>query len=1398
MTNITPTVVKVDNNILKHERLLLSVASPLPYLESNAEMVRFAWISTNGRYESWYNQRQPQILYLQGNRSDTQAASEYIYHDLDKSRVQSDGHVNLYFSFNRHDVRRDSIQDMLATFLAQTLGHLTTIADSFQDQFEQHRDERSWNFRDLLNWLQVYKDFGEVDSFSCVLNNFDECEPTSRKAFLDDFSHISDTQERAWRVVVTTSEPDSLVEELSRWPTLDVGETSPDTTLDEVTNSQHTNLLKKRPEIRLFKEQLDEDVKVISALEPEIQELLLSHISSNKQWPSRRRIGDMLGPVEELSLQACVEKILGSVPDQEFVFRTLAWVLYAVRPPTLWELAVAVTWTPEQPVSNDPILITSIVDEVVGKLRQWLAGIVSIHHTEIVVSSSRVREALTSPNKEPEISSMAWRLRETANITILKTCFAYLAATESKERLSSLYDDSFYEDNRLALVCDRTSLADYAAQFLVHHLSQAAKSTSYTEQDMSNDLESFVESGAVADWSKAHWLLANPFTRSQAPFESLYPALASVGLAKEAERWRDGDQDLSAGLVEACLNGSRETARQLFSRTQHSVETLKDALTSAGAYGDEAAWIDLITGIQETYPDFPWKTQISLVARAGWLRLTKVLAKLLQAGCPVDEVISSRKALMTPIRIIVSRSNNIEGAKLLLDHGVDMKQVNEYGSTLVNAAASYGFPDMVRLLASHGADINALKDNYTSAIYAACLWGEWTAVKALVELGADMNRRAAENQDEPAWSPLLCAVSENHIECTHALLEGNADVNTVGPDGTPIRYAVAQGLLEICKSLLNKGADLSHESITPPILVQSTSTSVKKNRMEIVRLLVENGAHINATDEKGNTPLAWACVTGDPDRASMVEYLLEHGADVNCRNKDGDRPIHLAVWFDMPDVLEVLLKQEKIDLEPLSPYNMTPLNMAVREGFPDLAETLLERGANPDSKPEGETTALFSAVRENSSEMVRLLVQHKAQIDTPEAARSSDTWESMEYAVFHGHSDIIRILGDAGADVHRRFARGRTLVHVGIQEPGMGALLEFRPALDIKCDKGNTPLHEVTKMTPLENIRLLVRAGSDINITNESGKSPLIIALENGNQDVARFYVSRDANVHICSLYQGSALHAACLRGYIDLAKEFIAAGVDVNVSSALRGTPLTATLCGDPEAIDEMIDILVKAGADLNASAGLRFGTVGVAAAWGGETRHIQSLVAQGASFVIGDSMGRVPLHIATLRGKLESMSDMLEAGANVDDKDNCGRNMVSWAAQSPDVATLRKVVDLVGKDAINEPDLSGWTPLCWAARGQGSNLNNIVNDDTQQEMIEELIRLGADRRAKSHIEGKEYTAAGIAMYHGCSKEVIELLTPQSHGENTSNQDHGMPQMPKNARLEKNFALCDYCLFVS
>lgn len=239
--------------------------------------------------------------------------------------------------------------------------------------------------------------------------------------------------------------------------------------------------------------------------------------------------------------------------------------------------------------------------------------------------------------------------------------------------------------------------------------------------------------------------------------------------------------------------------------------------------------------------------------------------------------------------------------------------------------------------------------------------------------------------------------------------------------------------------------------------------------------LVEKGARIDETDSSGMTPLGIAVKR---QNLEMAKLLIDRGADVRAGSGDYGTPLHLAVMGRGPEeeanveIAELLIARGA-DLEALGPIpRWTPLHQAAAWGRVEMAELLIKRGANVNSRPRdpGGQTPLHTAVMvKRSLPMASLLVDHGADL----RARDHIGCTPLDLALLNPRPslDVVKLFLDHGADVNSRTQGG---------------------AFD--WEAGATPLHRAVFHREIGIVELLLSRGADINARNRMGMTPLALA----------------------------------------------------------------------------------------------------------------------------------------------------------------------------------------------------------------------------------------------------------------------------------------------------------------
>lgn len=145
------------------------------------------------------------------------------------------------------------------------------------------------------------------------------------------------------------------------------------------------------------------------------------------------------------------------------------------------------------------------------------------------------------------------------------------------------------------------------------------------------------------------------------------------------------------------------------------------------------------------------------------------------------------------------------------------------------------------------------------------------------------------------------------------------------------------------------------------------------------------------------------------DDAATVKMLLDRGFDPNTVNPSGEHGLIVAVREPSLKVISVLLGSSKVNVEPRTEQDESPLMLAALKGLTDLCRQLIALGADVN-KP-GWTPLHYAATNGHLATMELLLDEH-AYID----AASPNGTTPLMMAAHYGTAEAVKSLLGAGAD----------------------------------------------------------------------------------------------------------------------------------------------------------------------------------------------------------------------------------------------------------------------------------------------------------------------------------------------------------------------------------------------
>ena len=277
---------------------------------------------------------------------------------------------------------------------------------------------------------------------------------------------------------------------------------------------------------------------------------------------------------------------------------------------------------------------------------------------------------------------------------------------------------------------------------------------------------------------------------------------------------------------------------------------------------------------------------------------------------------------------------------------------------------------------------------------------------------------------------------------------------------------------------LLRGVDVNLRSLEyqTPLCLAARGDSVTS-----AKVLLRAGADIDAKGWSENTALSWgidvecytSCTSSGPFEVASV--LLEAGANPNL-TYGAETPLYRACGMPLVDDVFVL----------------------------GVVALLLKHGATKyiDGHPR-ESPPLGLAAALGASQLVRLLLQHGANVDG--GLLGDDFQRSQRYPLLLAcvgkrvNLEVVQILLEAGANVKSAAFGGRTALHLSTRRTIQltELLLRYGADVNVTAADGSLALHDAVHEGNVSAIRTLIEHGSSLDLEDETGRTPLVIAVEN-------------------------------------------------------------------------------------------------------------------------------------------------------------------------------------------------------------------------------------------------------------------------------------------------------------
>ncbi|KAK3576031.1 hypothetical protein CHS0354_005184 [Potamilus streckersoni] len=297
-----------------------------------------------------------------------------------------------------------------------------------------------------------------------------------------------------------------------------------------------------------------------------------------------------------------------------------------------------------------------------------------------------------------------------------------------------------------------------------------------------------------------------------------------------------------------------------------------------------------------------------------------------------------------------------------------------------------------------------------------------------------------------------------------------------------------------------------------------------------------------------------------------ISIILRHGVEINQKLDKGLRPIHYAAYYNYTECIDFLLERGA-DVNACDDVGYTPIHLCARRGNHIAMEKLIQHRAIINFCEGG------SDITENARALGYL------------------TMEPLNIAIENNHKECVKMLLENGACTNNKYFMGYEINLVALDNLDcLELLLQHGADPKLFSRVGLTPLMKACREHQIDAVRMLIRYGADINAQcppRFEQKTALIFAIQSGNIVITSILLENGAKCGKPPAYKYSPLHEAILKGRSDLCEMLLKWKADVDERTDDGVTPLMlACSTVGLKYRQEIVEILLKAGADVNAHA--------------------------------------------------------------------------------------------------------------------------------------------------------------------------------------------------------------------
>ena len=324
---------------------------------------------------------------------------------------------------------------------------------------------------------------------------------------------------------------------------------------------------------------------------------------------------------------------------------------------------------------------------------------------------------------------------------------------------------------------------------------------------------------------------------------------------------------------------------------------------------------------------------------------------------------------------------------------------------------------------------------------------------------------------------------------------------------------------------------------------------IEKEQFDALKQLIEkNSLCVNLIDHNLNTPLHYACKMIKPN-FEIIKLLIENGANVNAVNKNNNSILHslfncYKLYCNKEkvryDIIKYILQQHILP-ETLNIFNKKNQHILMHEcrqieSNNEIIKLLLDKGIDVNCKDKDGNTPLIIACNKGwcsyvcHTDTVKILLEKNVNINE----KNNEGYNALFYAIFNYNAKTLKLLLNHKVDMNNCDNKNNT-------------------ALMVACIYDRYNAAEIlSEYCTVEDVN-----HENYGEGREDGHTPLTIACRNNSKHIVFLLLRKGANVNYKCKEDVTAIHYACMYDHVIMVEILLNHGANANHKSQCNITPL-------------------------------------------------------------------------------------------------------------------------------------------------------------------------------------------------------------------------------------------------